>query len=373
MPKMKIAVLYEPSDNVSPAPTGRVHHKERRAPGPSRRRRGPDRRHKLDREEVLEALRKNGYDAFFHELRDEAALLNLSKTKADLVFNMVEAFAGDDSKEAHVAAFLELLDLRYTGAGPQAQSCQDCHMPAGVDNDRLGVHEPRIQTQIALVQDQTYPQADHRAPLDGIVGAVNAHFGLERADRYLVERTLLNCWEVGKDDDQGRTWVAATAEWLRPTPPGTSVPLGPTGKRFFFDAPQVRRQVIFRTLKKIGHSRPLLLWLDDLHLASARTFETLTQLHEDGHGLRIMLVATVRTISTGSASCGRSSSMCVKSRTVRSAPSRSDLLTTSTSAISRIPAFNNWTESPLPGCKTTIDVTIPKLLQYTPRFRRMTE
>lgn len=120
MPKMKIAVLYEPSDNVSPAPSGRVHHKERRAPGPSRRRRGPDRRHKLDREEVLEALRKNGYDAFFHELRDEAALLDLAKTKADLVFNMVEAFAGDDSKEAHVAAFLELLDLRYTGAGPQA-------------------------------------------------------------------------------------------------------------------------------------------------------------------------------------------------------------------------------------------------------------
>ncbi|MDB5028613.1 MAG: cytochrome c family protein, partial [Candidatus Eremiobacteraeota bacterium] len=41
-----------------------------------------------------------------------------------------------------------------------AKSCQDCHMPAGVDNDRLGVHEPRIRTQIALVQDQTYPQAD---------------------------------------------------------------------------------------------------------------------------------------------------------------------------------------------------------------------
>src|SRR5256714_11617141 len=33
---------------------------------------------------------------------------------------MVEAFAGDDAKEAHVAAFLELLDLRYTGAGPQS-------------------------------------------------------------------------------------------------------------------------------------------------------------------------------------------------------------------------------------------------------------
>jgi cytochrome c553 len=49
-----------------------------------------------------------------------------------------------------------------------AKSCQDCHMSGGVDNDRLNVHVPQIQTQIALVQDQTYPQSDHRAPLDGI-------------------------------------------------------------------------------------------------------------------------------------------------------------------------------------------------------------
>ena len=49
-----------------------------------------------------------------------------------------------------------------------ARSCQDCHMPAGVDNDRLAVHQSAIQTQIALVQDQTYPQAEHRAPLYGI-------------------------------------------------------------------------------------------------------------------------------------------------------------------------------------------------------------
>ena len=49
-----------------------------------------------------------------------------------------------------------------------AKSCQDCHMPASVDNDRLGIRADPIRTQIALVQDQTYPQSDHRAPLDGI-------------------------------------------------------------------------------------------------------------------------------------------------------------------------------------------------------------
>ena len=118
---LRIAVLYDPSDNTgSGAPPGRVRHKERRAPGPHRRKRGPERRQKPDREQVLEALKGNGYHAFLHELRDEAALLALARTEADLVFNMVEAYAGDDGREAHVAAFLDLLELRYTGSGPQA-------------------------------------------------------------------------------------------------------------------------------------------------------------------------------------------------------------------------------------------------------------
>lgn len=132
------------------------------------------------------------------------------------------------------------------------------------------------------------------APLDGIRGAVNAHFGLERADRALVERTLLNCWEIEKGDDEGRTWVAATAEWLRPTPAGTLAPVGPSGKRYFFDTPEVRTKVLIRALETIGKSRPILLLLDDLHHASPATFETLTKLTEDAKDLRMLIVATAR-------------------------------------------------------------------------------
>jgi len=61
-----------------------------------------------DREHVVEALRARGYEASLYELRDEASLLALAKTEADLILNMVEAYAGDDSREPHVAAFLEL-------------------------------------------------------------------------------------------------------------------------------------------------------------------------------------------------------------------------------------------------------------------------
>ena len=115
--KLKIAVLYEPSDNVTPPERERRRRREKRTPIGKRKH---ERRAKLDRDEVREALVANGHEAFFHELKDEKSLLDLSKVEADLVFNLTEAYAGDDSKEAHVAAYLDLLGLPYTGAGPQA-------------------------------------------------------------------------------------------------------------------------------------------------------------------------------------------------------------------------------------------------------------
>jgi D-alanine-D-alanine ligase len=115
---LRMAVLYEASDNVSPPEEPpRKRHPEKTRAG---RRRKPVKQSKTDREQVTDALRKNGHDAFLYELSGEKALLDLAKNDADLVFNLVEAYEGDDGKEAHVAAFLDLLGLRYTGAGPQA-------------------------------------------------------------------------------------------------------------------------------------------------------------------------------------------------------------------------------------------------------------
>jgi D-alanine-D-alanine ligase len=36
------------------------------------------------------------------------------------MFNLTESYAGDDTKEMHVAAYLDLLGIPYTGAGPHA-------------------------------------------------------------------------------------------------------------------------------------------------------------------------------------------------------------------------------------------------------------
>ena len=131
-------------------------------------------------------------------------------------------------------------------------------------------------------------------PLDGITGAINAHFGLEGADRVAVEDALMTRWEVDKGDDEALTWVAATAEWLRPTPPGAIVPMGPSGKRFVLDRPELRFGVIKRVLERISADRPVLMWLDDVHYASPNTFEVLARLRQDAADLRLLVVATAR-------------------------------------------------------------------------------
>ncbi len=101
-------------------------------------------------------------------------------------------------------------------------------------------------------------------------------------------------WEVSATDDDGLSWVAATTEWLRPTVPGTINPIGPTGKRFILDTPELRFVVVRKILERIGRDRPVLIWFDDLHLSSPNTFEVLSRLRSDALNLRLCIIATAR-------------------------------------------------------------------------------
>jgi serine/threonine protein kinase len=163
---------------------------------------------------------------------------------------------------------------------------------AGVGKSRLAewlveeVHERALLTPL---------RARYRkiaAPLDGVVGAVTQYYRLERADRDVVEKVLMNLWNVEPGDDDGTTWVAATAEWLRPEGPGAKV--GPSGKRFALDHPELRWLVMRRTLERIATDRPILLWMDDLHHAPPGTYENVTRLIRESERLGVMVVATVR-------------------------------------------------------------------------------
>jgi serine/threonine protein kinase len=181
---------------------------------------------------------------------------------------------------------------------------------AGVGKSRLAewfceeVHERGILTPL---------RARYRkiaAPLDGMIGAVTAHYRLERADHDIVEKVLMNLWEVPPNDEEEKTWVAATAEWLRPAslaeggggaahpagprPDAPGYAPGPSGKRFALDRTELRWLIIRRVLERIGRARPVLLWIDDLHHAATTTFEGLLTLHRDAPQLGLMIVATVR-------------------------------------------------------------------------------
>jgi len=169
--KLKIVVLYEPSDNVTPPTRERRRRKEKSAPVRGHKR---ERRAKLDRDEVLDALRANGHDAFFRELKDESSLLALARVEADLVFNLTEAYAGDDSKEAHVAAFLDLLAVPYTGAGPQALFlAQDKALAKKVFTFH-GIRTPNFASsyrgKIGSMEDLSFPLIVKPGSEDGSVG-----------------------------------------------------------------------------------------------------------------------------------------------------------------------------------------------------------
>ncbi len=115
--KLKVTVLYdlweeEPVEVEEEAP-------------PPRKRKGQKKRKKKpvkhDREEIFEALEKLGHEPSYHVLDGRPqSLLSLAKCSADLIFNLTESYAGDDTKEMHVDAFLDLLEIPYTGAGPHA-------------------------------------------------------------------------------------------------------------------------------------------------------------------------------------------------------------------------------------------------------------
>ncbi|HEX3465617.1 MAG TPA: hypothetical protein VHS78_16325 [Candidatus Elarobacter sp.] len=87
--------------------------------------------------------------------------------KPDKIHPITQSLTHDVEQNTYVEWVNSRFQTEYKPR-PGAQSCQDCHMPAGVENERLVVRQSRIEGQIALAQDQTYPESDHRAPFDGI-------------------------------------------------------------------------------------------------------------------------------------------------------------------------------------------------------------
>jgi D-alanine-D-alanine ligase len=118
MANLKITILHDMWEEGPPEP-------EPEPVKPARSRKGKPRRKKKDplhdREEIFEALTKLGHEASYHVLDGRnQSLLAVAKCGADLVFNLTESYAGDDTMDKNIASYLELLHFPYTGSGPQA-------------------------------------------------------------------------------------------------------------------------------------------------------------------------------------------------------------------------------------------------------------
>jgi D-alanine-D-alanine ligase len=115
--KLKVAVLYDVLEEGAPEPEPEPEKPARRKARKKALRKKKKEKH--DREEIFEALEKLGYEPFYQVVDGRAQSLNaLAKCGADLVFNLVESYAGDDTKDMNMAAYLDLLGLAYTGSGP---------------------------------------------------------------------------------------------------------------------------------------------------------------------------------------------------------------------------------------------------------------
>jgi D-alanine-D-alanine ligase len=112
--KLKVAVLYDVWEEQEPPP-------EPPPEKPARGKRRKKKREKADREEIFEALGKLGHEPFYQVLDGgEKSLIAVARCGADLIFNLTESYAGDDTKDMNIAAYLDLLDCPFTGAGPHA-------------------------------------------------------------------------------------------------------------------------------------------------------------------------------------------------------------------------------------------------------------
>jgi D-alanine-D-alanine ligase len=107
---MKVAILYDAWHELE---------QDAPEPPPVTPKKAKKRREKPDREEIADALTKRGHEISSHCLDGKARSLKaVAGIECDLVFNLTESYAGDDTKDVNIAAYLDLLGLPYTGSGP---------------------------------------------------------------------------------------------------------------------------------------------------------------------------------------------------------------------------------------------------------------
>jgi D-alanine-D-alanine ligase len=126
-------------------------------------------------DEVAETLGKLGHEATLHCLDGSVKSLHaLAKTDADLVFNLAESFAGNDTADYCIAAYLELMDKRFTGAGSHGLLYAQDKGVAKKILEFHGIHTPvfarSFRGRLDFSHDLEFPVIVKPAREDGSIG-----------------------------------------------------------------------------------------------------------------------------------------------------------------------------------------------------------
>ena len=161
MAKLRIGVLYDYWWDED----------EERVEGERPKKKSPDQ----DIQEVYEALKKTGHNPVYVRLDGtRESLIDLARSQTDILFNLVESFAGDDSQDTNIAGYLELLGRRFTGAGSSGlYLAQDKTLAKKIFTFH-GIHTPYFTTvyrgRIEHSHDIQFPVIVKPAREDGSIG-----------------------------------------------------------------------------------------------------------------------------------------------------------------------------------------------------------
>ncbi|MBI3048756.1 MAG: ATP-grasp domain-containing protein [Acidobacteria bacterium] len=126
-------------------------------------------------EEVAEALTKLGHEPVMYELDGtQKSLLGLARVDCDLVFNLADSFADDDTADFKIAAFLDLVGKKYTGSGAHGLMLAQDKATAKKIFAFHGIHTPTFakcyRGRLDFSHDLQFPVIVKPAREDGSIG-----------------------------------------------------------------------------------------------------------------------------------------------------------------------------------------------------------
>ena len=120
MANLKVTILHEAWEEGPPEPEPEPVKQPRSNGKKGARKKKKDPLH--DREEIFRGVDKaRARTVLSHHRREESVAAGGREVRrATSMFNLTESYAGDDTMDKNIAAYLELLHIPYTGGGPQA-------------------------------------------------------------------------------------------------------------------------------------------------------------------------------------------------------------------------------------------------------------